>query len=277
MWRGWNDFLSLAVPSWLMRIIEWWSWDIVVFLFGLLPDPHTSIASKNLCDQLVGLTFTSANSLGTATSAVVGQAAGAGDAKRARKAMRTALSIGFCIQVALVSALVTVDRQFGLMRQLYAPEPRAAALASSLLPWGAIFGLGHATQMLMAGAIVGTGKQAKTPHVLAVCYWVIGIPTGAFCAFVWPKNGPVGLWWCMLIGVICHNSFFLSLLFGKTPAGEAGGDRARCSLPWAIDWEDAIAKIARKQQASKEANEASQKEAAAASREGVKKDPARLM
>ena len=56
-------------------------------------------------------------------------------------------------------------------------------------------------QTSLAGAIQGAGKQAVTTPILVVAYWVLGLPLGAVAAFVWPRNGLLGVWWGMTLAV----------------------------------------------------------------------------
>jgi len=44
--HGWGEWLSLGIPSMLVMCIEWWAYEIITILAGLLPDPKTSLGAN---------------------------------------------------------------------------------------------------------------------------------------------------------------------------------------------------------------------------------------
>ena len=72
-----------------------------------------------------------------------------------------------------------------------------------------------------------------TTPILVVAYWVLGLPLGAVAAFVWPKNGLLGIWWGMTLAVYLHLTAFILLVF--------------CSaVPGAIQWHKAAEAAAKR-------------------------------
>lgn len=82
--------------------------------------------------------------------------------------------------------------------------------------------------MTLTGVIVGAGRQAITAPVLAIGYWVLGLPAGALLAFWGPQLGLFGLWLGMSLGVVVHAGLYLLVCF------------APCQLPGVIRWSVAV-------------------------------------
>lgn len=84
-------------------------------------------------------------------------------------------------------------------------------MASLLLLFAAIFQISDSTQAIGAGLLRGI-KDVKTPTILiAVAYWVVGIPMGCLLAFTF-KMGASGIWLGFIIGLTL-SSVFLSARF----------------------------------------------------------------
>lgn len=96
-----------------------------------------------------------------------------------------------------------------------APVIGAAAL---LLLYAAIFQISDSTQAIGAGLLRGV-KDVTTPTILiAVAYWVVGIPAGCFLAFNCNMGAP-GIWLGFIIGLTL-SSVFLSGRFLRIIARE---------------------------------------------------------
>ena len=84
-------------------------------------------------------------------------------------------------------------------------------MAAMLLLFAAIFQISDSTQAIGAGLLRGI-KDVKTPTVLiAVAYWVIGIPVGYMLAFPFDM-GAAGMWTGLILG-LTFASLFLILRF----------------------------------------------------------------
>jgi MATE family multidrug resistance protein len=84
-------------------------------------------------------------------------------------------------------------------------------MASLLLLFAAIFQISDSTQAIGAGLLRGI-KDVRTPTILiAIAYWVVGIPMGCLLAFTF-KMGASGIWLGFIIGLTL-SSVFLSIRF----------------------------------------------------------------
>lgn len=77
-----------CAACWVCLLLQWWMWEVVVLLAGLLPDAEVAVAVTGLSTQIQTIPWIMCYSLGTATSTRVAQALGAGDAARAARLFR---------------------------------------------------------------------------------------------------------------------------------------------------------------------------------------------
>jgi MATE family multidrug resistance protein len=92
-------------------------------------------------------------------------------------------------------------------------EKPVIEMASMLLLFAAIFQISDSTQAIGAGLLRGI-KDVKTPTILiAIAYWVVGIPVGCLLTFTF-KMGASGIWLGFIIGLTL-SSLFLTARFLK--------------------------------------------------------------
>merc|ERR1719330_1422848 len=84
---------------------------------------------------------------------------------------------------------------------------------------------------MMCGVFMGAGRQTIGAPVVVFCYWVVGIPLGAFLAFHGlggPPLGLNGLWLGMVCGVAIHASTF-GFLVSRMDWTDAAKDAAKAN------------------------------------------------
>lgn len=86
--KGWLSYLSYGLPCLLFVTLEWWVWEVLVLLAGLLPDAETAVAVMGLSTQVSMLPWMCTYSLGTAAATRIAQALGAGKAAQAARIFR---------------------------------------------------------------------------------------------------------------------------------------------------------------------------------------------
>jgi MATE family multidrug resistance protein len=84
--------------------------------------------------------------------------------------------------------------------KLFNKEEAVLELAGMLLIFAAVFQISDSTQAIGAGLLRGV-KDVKMPTILiAIAYWVIGLPIGLLLAFPL-KLGTGGIWMGLIIGL----------------------------------------------------------------------------
>ncbi|KAH9330528.1 hypothetical protein KI387_002636, partial [Taxus chinensis] len=75
--RGWVSFLRLAVPSCASVCLEWWWYEFMILLCGLMLNPKATAASIGILIQCTALLYIFPSSLGVGVSTRVGNELGA--------------------------------------------------------------------------------------------------------------------------------------------------------------------------------------------------------
>ncbi|URE49148.1 Mate efflux family protein [Musa troglodytarum] len=222
------DFLTLAVPSAFMICVEFWSFEMVVLLSGLLPDPklETSVLSIRLVtiisrlrsifnlENVFIIVYWVANKysilaslntmwmvymiptgLSSAVSVRVSNELGAGQPQAASLSVHVVLIIA--ITEGLVVALVTILVR-NVWGYLYSYEEDVVRYVSTMMPVLAMSDFMDGIQCTLSGAARGCGWQKFCSFVNLGAYYVVGIPSAIMFAFFLHIGGK-GLW----MGIIC--------------------------------------------------------------------------
>lgn len=165
---------------------------IIIGTLGAVPQ-----AAHQIALSCASFTFMVSMGLAQAGSIRVSNAFGAGDSFKinrvGRSTLLTALAYGiFC---AVIFSLFR--RQLPL---LFNDNKEVVALASLLLLYAALFQISDSTQAIAAGLLRGI-KDVKLPTLLvAVAYWVVGLPFGYLLAFHFGWGAP-GIWIGLITGL----------------------------------------------------------------------------
>ncbi len=190
-----RELLHIGVPSSLQIGLEAGAFavsGIIIGTLGAVPQ-----AAHQIALSCASFTFMVSMGLAQAGSIRVSNAFGAGDSFKinrvGRSTLLTALAYGiFC---AVVFSLFR--RQLPL---LFNDNKEVVALASLLLLYAALFQISDSTQAIAAGLLRGI-KDVKLPTLLvAVAYWVVGLPFGYLLAFHFGWGAP-GIWIGLITGL----------------------------------------------------------------------------
>ncbi len=85
-WLGWTreclsdwvPYLHVAAPSLVMICLDWWTFEIIVILSGLLPRPEMTMSMMGITFNVHAVCFFAAHGLSGAASTRVGNELGAG-------------------------------------------------------------------------------------------------------------------------------------------------------------------------------------------------------
>ncbi|KAI4962620.1 hypothetical protein ZWY2020_028712 [Hordeum vulgare] len=113
--RGWGAMLRLAVPTATAVCLEWWWYELMIVLSGLLPNPRATVASMGILIQATSLVYVFPSSLGQGASTRVSHQLGAGRPAGARRAAGAALFIGLVIGAVASTFMVSVRNHWGRM------------------------------------------------------------------------------------------------------------------------------------------------------------------
>uniref|UniRef100_A0A0A9GXD9 Protein DETOXIFICATION n=1 Tax=Arundo donax TaxID=35708 RepID=A0A0A9GXD9_ARUDO len=150
--RGIPGFLKLAVPSALMVCMEWWSFEILVLLSGLLPNPKLETAVLSTCFNTYAFAFAVPMGLGAAVSIRVSNELGAGRPQAARLATRVVMLLAFSLGVSEGLVMVLVRNLLGYA---YSSEKEVASYTARMMPILTVSFLFDSLQCVLSGVVAG--------------------------------------------------------------------------------------------------------------------------
>ncbi|XP_020890001.1 protein DETOXIFICATION 7 isoform X3 [Arabidopsis lyrata subsp. lyrata] len=89
-----KQFIALAIPSAMMICLEWWSFEILLLMSGLLPNSKLETSVISICLTTSALHFVLVNAIGASASTYVSNELGAGNHRAARAAVSSAIFLG---------------------------------------------------------------------------------------------------------------------------------------------------------------------------------------
>ncbi|XP_019071047.2 protein DETOXIFICATION 53 [Solanum lycopersicum] len=188
--QGWRPLLSLSLPSLFSVCLEWWWYEIVLFLSGLLSNPDSCVAAMGILIQTTGTIYVFPFSLGLSISQRVGTELGAGNPDRAK----LAAIIGICVAMALgFTAFGVTIAMKSVWGKLYTNEAEILALISGALPILGLAEIGNAPQTAACGALTGSARPTMGVRINLAAFYLVGLPCA--CVFAFKLNiGFRGLW-----------------------------------------------------------------------------------
>ncbi|KAK6122320.1 hypothetical protein DH2020_043940 [Rehmannia glutinosa] len=193
--NGILSFLRLAIPSAIMICFEYWSFEMVVLLSGLLPNPKLETSVLSISLNTCWMVYMISVGLGGAVSTRVSNELGAGNSQRARLAVYVAAVIATSEGVIVGTTTILVRHIWG---KLYSNENEVIRYVAKIMPLLALSDFLDGFQCVLSGAARGCGWQNLCAFINLGAYYVVGIPSAVLLAFVFHIGG-MGLW----IGIIC--------------------------------------------------------------------------
>ncbi|KAD0410223.1 hypothetical protein E3N88_44308 [Mikania micrantha] len=188
-------FLKLAVPSAVMICFEYWSFDMVVLLSGLLPNPKLETSVLSISLNTCWMVYMISVGLGGAISTRVSNELGAARPEAARLAIYVVVIIAILEGVIVGSITILVRHVWG---RLYSNEEEVIKYVAKMMPLLALSDFLDGFQCVLSGAARGCGWQNFCAIMNLGAYYIVGIPCALLFAFIIHVGG-MGLW----MGIIC--------------------------------------------------------------------------
>ncbi|KAI4346810.1 hypothetical protein L6164_007676 [Bauhinia variegata] len=213
--------LKLALPSATMSCLEYWAFEVLVILAGLLPNSEISTSLIAICVNTQAIGYMITVGLSAAVSTRVSNELGADHPDRAKVAMGVSVKLtlicAFCVILALV---------FGhsLWISLFSKSTRIKEEFAAMRPLLAATLLLDAVQGVLSGVARGCGWQNIGVYVNLVAFYFVGMPISIILAFK-TKLHAKGLWTGLICGLTCQNvALFLLTKLGKWTKLNVSGD-----------------------------------------------------
>ncbi|KAJ0104728.1 hypothetical protein Patl1_19720 [Pistacia atlantica] len=189
------NFIRLAIPSAVMVCLEMWSFEMMVLLSGLLPNPELETSVLSISLNTAGTVWMIPFGLSGAVSTRVSNELGAGNPEGARLAVRVVLVVAITVGILVGSVLLLIRNIWGYA---YSNEIEVVKYVSSMMPILAVSNFLDGLQCVLSGNARGCGWQNIGAYVNLGSYYLVGIPSAVLLAFVLHIGGK-GLW----LGIIC--------------------------------------------------------------------------
>ncbi|KAL1555057.1 Protein DETOXIFICATION 49 [Salvia divinorum] len=187
---GWKSLLNLAIPSCISVCLEWWWYEIMILLCGLLLSPKATVASMGILIQTTSLIYIFPSSLSFSVSTRVGNEIGARRPDLAKFAALVGLSGSFLMGLLALLFAVSVRKVWARM---FTDDEEIIALTSLVLPIIGLCELGNCPQTTGCGVLRGTARPKVGANINLGCFYLVGMPVAVGLAFYY-KMDFEGLW-----------------------------------------------------------------------------------
>ncbi|XP_073279124.1 protein DETOXIFICATION 51-like [Primulina huaijiensis] len=196
---GWAPLIRLAAPSCVSVCLEWWWYEIMIVLCGLLVDPKATMASMGVLIQTTSFLYVFPSSLGFAVSTRIGNDLGA---KRSQKARISAVVSIFLAGLMGLSAMTFATSVRSFWARMFTSDEHILRLTSVALPILGLCELGNCPQTVGCGVLRGTARPSIAANVNLGAFYLVGMPVAVGLGFVLGV-GFCGLWIGLLSAQIC--------------------------------------------------------------------------
>ncbi|XP_068638065.1 protein DETOXIFICATION 12-like [Aristolochia californica] len=211
VFQGVHEFFRLAIPSAVMICLEWWSYELLVLLSGLLPNPKLETSVLSVCLTTISFLYAIPYGLGAGASTRIANELGAGKPQAARLVV-CVLMILAVTETTIISSVVFGIR--GILGYAYSNEKEVVDYVTSMVPLICISIIMDSLQGVLSGVARGCGWQHLGAFVNLGAFYLAGIPIAAVLGFVVHLHGR-GLWIGILSGASIQTAL-LALITGLT-------------------------------------------------------------
>mmetsp|Transcript_30572 Transcript_30572/g.71629 ORF Transcript_30572/g.71629 Transcript_30572/m.71629 type:complete len:583 (+) Transcript_30572:97-1845(+) len=195
--KGIPSFISLGVPGALQLCFEWWAFEILALLSGLLPNAILAIGTNAILLNIASLVYMLYLGISIAANVRIGNALGANQPQRAALAGYLAMGLSVVASFFVATILVVFRRALPF---LFTHDKDIADYCSELLWIAACFQLPDSINATVQGVFRGSGRQHIGAWLNFVAYYVVGLPVGAGLAYG-TSQGLRGLWIGVSVGL----------------------------------------------------------------------------
>lgn len=205
------EFCKYAIPSGLMFCFEWWSFEILILIAGLLPNPQLETSVLSVCLNTTSLHFFIPYAIGASASTRVSNELGAGNPKTAKGAVRVVVIIGIA-EAIIVSTFFLCFRN--ILGYAYSNDEQVVNYIADMVPLLCVSVSADSLIGALSGVARGGGFQEMGAYVNLGAYYIVGIPIGLLLGFHLKLNAK-GLWMGTLSGSVL-NVIILSIVTALT-------------------------------------------------------------
>ncbi|KAK4746031.1 hypothetical protein SAY87_012343 [Trapa incisa] len=178
--QGFRPLVELAIPSCISVCLEWWWYEIMILLCGLLVNPQATVASMGILIQTTALIYIFPSSLSVGVSTRVGNEVGAGRPEQARLSAAVGILGSSLLGLSALFFAVSVRKQWATM---FTDMPEIITLTASVLPIIGLCELGNCPQTTGCGVLRGTARPKLGANINLGCFYAVGMPVAVWLGF----------------------------------------------------------------------------------------------
>ncbi|KAJ4822403.1 hypothetical protein Tsubulata_008941 [Turnera subulata] len=190
-----KEFLRFALPSASMVCLEWWTFELVILLSGILPDSELETSVLSICLTASSLHYNVVYGISGAASTRVSNELGAGNPQGARVAVIVSLIVSLA-EAVIVSIILFACRY--VLGYAFSRDKEVVDYVTKIAPLLSLAIIVDSLQaVLSAGIARGCGWQNMGAFINLGAYYAVGIPVAVVLCFILHLQGR-GLW----IGIV---------------------------------------------------------------------------
>ncbi|KAB2032623.1 hypothetical protein ES319_D05G387100v1 [Gossypium barbadense] len=197
--------LKLAIPSAAMVCLEYWAFELLVLLAGLMPNSEVTTSLIAMCVNTESIAYMITYGLSAAASTRVSNELGAENPRKAKTAMAVSLKLSILLALTVVVALA-----FGhnIWAAFFTNTASIINQFASITPFLLISITIDSFQGILSGVARGSGWQVLAVWANLGTFYLIGMPVAGLLAFKF-KLYAKGLWIGLICGLSCQAAALL--------------------------------------------------------------------
>ncbi|RAL46612.1 hypothetical protein DM860_004891 [Cuscuta australis] len=199
-----GDFFRFAIPSAVMVCLEWWSFELIVLLSGILPNPKLETSVLSICFTTTSVHYHIPYSFATAASVRISNALGGDKPEAAKLALLTVVVLSAAEFLLASGALFSLRSVWGYV---FSYEEEVSGYVEEMVPLLCLSIMLDGTQAVLSGVARGSGWQSLGAFVNLGSYYLVGVPMALLLGFVFDLKGQ-GLWGGLLAGSLVQSTAF---------------------------------------------------------------------
>ncbi|RLN34908.1 protein DETOXIFICATION 19-like [Panicum miliaceum] len=197
--------VKLATPSAVMVCLEYWAFELLVLIAGLLPNSTVSTSLIAMCTSTEAIAYMITFGFSAAVSTRVSNEIGAGNVDRAKNAVSVTLKLSVFLAVSFVALLESGHTQWA---RLFSGSAAIVSEFAAIAPLMAVSIVLDSAQGVLSGVARGCGWQHLAAVTNLVAFYFVGMPLAVFLAFKLDLRAR-GLWAGLICGLACQAAALL--------------------------------------------------------------------
>lgn len=197
--------VRFATPSAVMVCLEYWAFELLVLIAGLLPNSTVSTSLIAMCSSTEAIAYMITYGFSAAVSTRVSNEIGAGNADRARNAVSVTLKLSVFLALTFVLLLASGH---GLWAGLFSGSAAIASEFAAITPLMTVSIVLDSAQGVLSGVARGCGWQHLAAVTNLVAFYFVGMPLAILFAFRLDMRAR-GLWAGLICGLTCQTCALL--------------------------------------------------------------------